>query len=1120
MKRRFRGDVEILSVMCMILWTACNIFGQGGTAGTITGIITDPSGATVPGATVTVRDLASGYSREMKTDSTGNYSFPDLAVGTYELRVSATGFETAQVSSIRLEVNATRRQDVQMKVGAVTATVQVEAAAPLLNTQNASVGQVIATREVADLPLNGRDFQQLQLLSPGTVSTYNFQTGAGLDAGASALTTNATMNVSNGGRPGQILFMVDGANDSNQNGRGILWRPSIDEIGEFKVQTANMSAEFGYGSSAVNVSIKSGTNGLHGSVYEFLRNDAMDARSFFASGKEPLKRNQFGVTAGGPVILPHIYNGKDRTFWFVAYEGMRLREGTVGFATVPTAKMRTGDFSEVPTQLYDPDTTRPDPNLPGAYLRDPFVDNQIPIARINSVAKFFLDPAWIPLPNLPGISANLKQTLSIPTSSNQMTAKMDHRIGANDTLSGRFSFMRETDGSFGPYHGLVASDPGANPKFPNSYNSGLSWTHLFNPTNLLEVRMSYSRAHLLFDTPNLNLDKDYNQYLGIQGFGPGISDIYPSYPSMSISGYTGLPQGFLLNYTSNNFEYTANYTLIRGRHTFKMGETFRSWQQNLTTSGGGSGSFGFNGAYTNDPQNTGTTGAGIADFFLGIPYSASRYVPPGWYYQRLRNNWAYFNDEWKATSKLSLTWGVRYEINWPTTEKYGHFASFFPGARNGRGAIVVPNQQAVAIPSSTSSVNLSWPFYQQFSVYASDVGLPAAYLRKVGYDHFAPRFGVAYRIADKTVVRGGYGLYWVQLDGNRESEFESPPFLVRESGMLNDPVIPSKTIQNFLPAGSSFSQYATLYAHDPLAKDFGYSQQWNVSIQRELPGNFSTEIAYVGTKGTRLQSSRGINVPRPGPGDVQARRPYSDFGYVVWNEQSASSIYHSLQLKAERRFSKGFSLLTAFTWSKSIDHDSTDAEGYYDPYDPSRNRGVSSFDVPLVFTLATVYELPRLPRASKFVRGVLGRWSAAPMLTLQSGFPFTPDAYGDPSNTGSGTRADVVAGCNPNISNPTPQRWFNTACFVAPPGAPTYRLGNAGRNIVRGDGYQNIDFGLYKDFKLGSEQRKLQFRFEAFNLFNMHTFGLPVATVNDPSYGMIFSSSAPRILQVAGKLYF
>ena len=1054
----------------------------------------------------------------MKTGDAGLYTFSNLPAGTYEIRVTAAGFQAVHVADVKLDVEATRRVDVSLTVGQVNEIVNVEASAPLLNTENASVGQIIESKRVTELPLDGRDFQQLQLLSPGTIPGVNFQTGQGMAAGASALTTNETMNISDGGRPGQVLFTVDGSNASNQNGRGIIQRPAVDEIQEFKVQTANMSAEFGYGSSVVNVSIKSGTNGLHGTGWEFLRNDSMDARSFFATQVEPLKRNQFGANAGGPVTLPRIYNGKNRTFWFFSYEGLRLRQGASFAPTVPTALMRTGNLSEWPGQIYDPNTTRPDPNVPGAYLRDPFPGNIIPADRIDPIAKFFFDPAWLPLPEQPGISANLRREFSVPTTANQTTTKIDHRFSERDNLSGRFSFTRSTEGSYGPYHGLNQYDPGANPKHPNGYNSVLNWTHLFNSTNLLEARFSYSRAHVLFDTPNFGTT-DFTSQLGIQGFGPGVSDLYPSYPSMGISGFTGLPQGFLLNYTSNNFEYTANYTLVRGKHTFKMGETYRSWQQNLTTSGGGSGSFSYSGNYTNNPANPSNTGAGLADFILSIPTSGGRYVPPGWYYQRLRNNWAYFNDDWKASPNLTVNLGVRYEINWPTTEKYLRFASFYPSARNGRGAILVPNQESVSPPYLQSSVPLSWPVYSQFSVFAKDVGVSEKYLRDVGYNHFAPRLGLAYRMPRNLVLRAGYGMYWVQLDGNRESEFESPPFLVRESGILNDPFIPTRDTRTLFPNESKFSQYATIFAHDPRARDFGYSQQWNFAVQKELPGNFSAEIAYVGTKGTRLQTSRGINVPLPGPGVVQDRRPYPDFGYIIWNEQSAASIYHSMQIKVERRFSKGLSMLAAFTWSKSIDQDSDNSEGAYDPYNFRMNRGLSSFDSPRVFTLGLVYELPWMRQGHGLQRAVLGGWTVATIVTMRDGFPFTPGYSGDPSNTGSGSRADVVSGCDWKLSDPTPARWFNTSCFAAPPGAPVYRYGNAGRNILRGDAYHNFDLSLYKEF-LFTETCRLQLRFEGFNAFNQHAFSFPDATVNSPSFGQTFGSSPGRVLQLGGKIYF
>lgn len=588
---------------------------------------------------------------------------------------------------------------------------------------------------------------------------------------------------------------------------------------------------------------------------------------------------------------------------------------------------------------------------------------------------------------------------------------------------------------------------------------------------------------------------------------------------MTISGYTGLPQGFLLNYISNNYEYTANYTLVRGRHTFKMGETFREWQQNLTTSGQGSGSFSFTGTYTDNPQAPARTGSGLADFFLGLPASGGRYIPPGWYYQRIKNEWAYINDDWKVTNNLTVTLGVRYELNWPNTEKNHQFATFDPVARGGQGAIVVPSQQSVSPPYLQSSVPLSWPVYSQYSVFANQVGIDPIYLRKVVYDHLAPRVGLAYRLNPKTVVRAGYGFYYLPLDGNRESETESAPFLVRESGILNDPFTPTKTIQTLFPKGSSFSPQATIYGQDPNVNTFGYAQQWNFSVQRQLSADLSLDIAYVGATGTNLQTDRLINTPLPGPGAVQPRRPFPQFGVIYWNEQSANSIYHALQTKLERRFSTGFSLLAAFTWSKSIDDDSDNSEGYIDPYNTRLSRGPSSFDIPYNFTLSATYELPWFKTGNALLHGIAGGWMLAGIVTLHSGLPYTPLYAGDPSNTGTGSYADVIAGCNATLPHPSPQEWFNTACFVAPPGAPNYRRGNAGRDILRGDSYHNFDISLYKNFRFG-EARRLEMRFEGFNVFNQHSFAFPSATVNSPTYGQIFSASPGRILQVAGKLYF
>jgi hypothetical protein len=1096
-------------------------FCQGNSTGTITGIVTDTSGAVVPAASVVLKNVGTNVEWQKKSDTAGAYSFLNLPVGEYSLTVTATGFEAATVPALHLEVNATEREDIKLVVGKMTETVTVTATLPMLNTSSASLGQVIGTTEVLDLPLNGRDFQQLQLLTAGTVNATNVQTSAGLNGGASALETDpGILNVRNGSRPGHDLYLIDGSDDSDQNGRGLLWRPSVDEIEEFKDQTSNMSAQFGYGSSVTNVSIKSGTNQLHGVAYDFIRNNSLDSRSFFAPTTEVLKWNQFGANAGGPLVLPRLYNGRNRTFWFFNYEGYRLRQGVASYATVPTTQMRQGDFSQLlPVQLYDPATIVPNPASPGSYISSPFQNNQIPLTRENGATAYFLNPSWIPLPNLPGTANNLQNSYTVPTDYNQATVRIDEYIGPKDSLNGRFSYERESDGSYGAYHSLDPVDPGANPKYPHPYNANLNWVHNFNANDLMVARISYGRANVLFTTPNLGLSQNYDTTLGISVFPPSIGDLFKSYPVMNISGYTGLPQGFLLNYVSNNFEYTANFTMIRGRHTFDFGETFRAWQQNLTTSGQDSGTFDFTGQYTTNPLSPGGTGAGIADYFLGVPFEGARYAPIGWFYERMKNYWSYFNDDWKVTPNLTLNLGIRYEINLPMTEKYGHFASFDPTARSGQGAIVIPDPQAVASPSSVLAVTLSYPTYSQFSVFANQVGISPKYLRQPVYDHFAPRIGLADRISNKTVLHAGYGIFFVQLDGNREAEELGPPFLVRENGILNGSVSPTSNIYDLFPPGSSFSQYATLLVGDPKATDWGYMQEWNASVERELPGAFVAQIGYVGSKGTDLQTIENLNMPPPGPGAIQPRRPYPEFGDINWDQQSASSIYHSLQAKIERRFSNGLSVLASYTYSKCIDDDSTDADGLYDIYNRAFDRGDCDFDIPQRFTMETIYQENWFKTQNQFIRGALGNWQVAPIITLQSGFPYTPYVSTDPSNTGSTSRADVVPGCNSVLSNPTPQEWFNTSCFVTPPALP-YRFGDAGRNILRGQGTHNVDLGFYKSFKLGESHRSLQIRFEGFNLFNAHTFGLPNATVGTPGYGQITTASAGRQIQIGGKLYF
>ena len=1085
--------------------------GQGTARGTLVGTVTDPSGALAAGVVVTVTNLDTGIKQESTTSDAGVYTVPNLPVGNYSVTAEQKGFKRALVTNIRLEVGATYRADIKLEVGEVATQVTVEALAPLLHTDDAEVSHLIEKKRVVDLPLNGRDFQQLQLLTPGAVNTVNFQTGSGLLGGASALTTTNSLNVSNGARPGSQLFLIDGGDATNQRARTIIVTPDIDEIEEFRVAGSNFSAEYGYGTNVVNVSTKSGTNDLHATAWYFNRNDTFAARSFFASSVADLRRHQTGVSIGGPVI-------RNRTFFFFSYEGQRETAGRISIATVPTAKMRGGDLSELPQTIFDPITSQF--NAQGIVTRQPLPGNIIPRARLDSISQLFLD--WIPLPNTSGIVGNFRIQPSAHNDYNHYTAKMDHLLTSKDSLMARWTYRPANfPNSIGPYDGFSKDDysPGTIFKNTDATSAVAAWTRVISPTTHLEVRGSYSAPFV--DYLNVNIKPggtDWTDRAGIQGFGPGVSDGFPMLPNFSVTGFTGLPTGTGFQVNDNNYNFSANLTMIRGAHSLKVGNAYRTYQGRIFPYGTPGGEFSFTGDWTRNPSQSGASGSGLADYLLGVPFSAGRYVPPGCYYMRWNNTWTFVQDDWKVSPNLTVNLGLRYEINFPTVEKYNQLATWTPFARNGRGAMVIPDEESVTPKywAIHPSIGQSLSTYRPLIITAEQAGIPRRSLRFTNYKQFAPRFGIAYRLRDDMTVRTGYGIYLNQLDGNRESEFLSPPFLIRESGLLNPPDQnggPSRTTQNMLPKDSRFDPIPTILAHDPWNRGYGQTHQWNLTIQKLLPAKFVGEIGYVGTKGNHLQTSRNFNIPQPGPGAIQPRRPYNEFGNITWNEQAASSIYHSLQSKIERRFTDGLTILGAFTWSRSID-DSSSTEGR-NPFLGRGNRGPSLFDVPLNFTMSAIYELPFFKNGgSPAAKHVLGGWSLAGIMILQSGFPFTPSWAGDITNTGVGTPPNRI--CDGRLDNPTLDRWFDTSCFVQP--AP-FTFGNTSRNVLRGDGYENLDFAVYKSFSI-TEQHRAQIRVEFFNALNHPNFGFPAAAVNVQGAGRVLVASPGRIIQFGAKYSF
>jgi hypothetical protein len=1100
---------------------------QGGATATLVGMLRDTTAAVIPGATVTIRNLDTNLTQTDTTRASGEYRFSYVPPGTYEVRATKEGFRTAVVPEVKLDTGATFRVDITLELGQLAETVEVTAAPPVMQTEEASVGHLIEEKRIVELPLNGRKFEQLQMLSPGSVNSFNHQTSAGLAGGATALqsTSQPTAIATNGSRPNQMSILVDGGSVVNNFGRTATVSPNPDEVAEFKILGSNFSAEYGYGSNVIIATTKSGTNDVRLSLWEFLRNQKLDARNFFAASAEPRKRNQFGAAAGGPVRLGSLYDGRDKTFWYFNFEGQRERVGRTLISSVPTAPMRGGDLSELPNRIYDPMTTRPNPAAPGQFLRDQFPGNVIPAARLDRpVGQRFLE--WIPLPNRPGFANNYLFTTAEVNDYDHYGWRIDQKVSDNDWVMFRGSYQPNTfPNSVGPYGPNVRPpyDVGSAPKFANGSSGVLGWTKTVNPTTVMDTRIAFARIYNeIGNAAVIPGGTDWTQEAGIQGFGPGVSDLYPSLPALSITGFTGLPSsgGFGLADSGNNWEYATNFTFIRNAHTIKTGYAHRRWQQNLTTWGQGSGTFAFSGDYSVNPASRAGTGSGLADYLLSTPFSAGRYVPLGWFYQQMRNHWTYIQDDWKVSPNLTVNLGLRYELNFPTQEKNDSLASFEPSGRGGRGAITVISEEAmqkgVALHPAT---RLSLSTYRPLIQTASELGIREKSLRSLAKKSFAPRAGIAYRLDDKTVIRSGFGIFYVQLDGNRESEFISPPFIVRESGLLNQldaNGVPTRTTQTIV-AGAPFSPRPNLLAHSPFDGTFGYTQEWNFFVQRALPGHLVLDAGYVGNRANKLQQSRPLNVPRPGPGAVDPRRPFPDFNAITYSEQSGYSTYHAFQTKLERRFRAGLSASVAYTRSKMIDLNTGNTGLGFDPYDLSRDRGLADFDTPNILSVGLVYEIPFLrSHPQPLVRTVLGGWTTTTILQANNGYPFTPAWAGDTGNRGAGARPDRI--CDGTLSERTRERWFDVSCFVAPASEGPFSIGNTGRNILRGPRIFNWDFGLFKDFQI-TERRRLQFRSEFFNFTNTTNFGLPAATVNAGTPGVITSAAPPRIIQFALKLY-
>jgi hypothetical protein len=1053
---------------------------------TILGRVTDSSGGAIPGATVKARNEATGIERSTVSTSTGDFEITLLPIsGTYVLDVSSQGFETRQISGIQLQVDQKARFDVSLQVGSVSQTVTATAEAPVVNTDSGSIGQVIENKTILELPLNGRNFAQLATLTASAV--------VGPPNGSP---TGFTTIAVSGGHAGKTEFLLDGITDQEQLFDGIQFTPSVDAIQEFKVQANSFSAEYGRGDAIINGTIKAGTNSFHGDVYEFLRNSALDAKNFFNTGtKAKLEQNQFGATLGGPII-------RNRTFFFVNYEGVRINQGNSSNTVVPTQAQRSGDFSALAAsgvRLTDPTT------------KQPLANNQIPASMIDPSTAFFLK--FIPLPNTE--QGTFYFNAPFTSNSDQGNIRIDHRFSDADSLFARYSINnidQYNPGSFPEVGGRAIS--------LRTQNAVFDETHIFSPTLINDFRLGYARMYRT-DTPQ-GLGTNYTVQAGLSGFAETTAN-FPGFPTININGYGGLNGNDFspLTNPTNTYEIIDSVTWIHGAHSIKVGMDLRQSRMFSTNAAHSRGDFSFGGAYTGD---------GFADFLTGYPSSGSRDFPRNLFGETINNYHFYLQDDFKVSSRLTLNLGLRYEFN-PQPAYFQNQSSWFNPAT---GLIAVSLYNGAPNLTTQQVAQFAYAQFRPFFVTPQQAGVPNGLLYNQ-YNNWAPRVGLAYRPSNdnKTVIRAGGGIFYLLQSGNNtvSQPILNLPFIVDET--ISQPAVnglPTTRAENFFEPFSADSKFNTPYlaTFDPHNR-VPYLWEWNVAVQRELAANLALEVAYVGSKGTHLEQFFPFNVPTVNPNDnrpFQQRLPYPEFSTGTFLSNGNNSTYHSLQAKLEKRYSNGLSFMVSYAWQKLLDGTTNDqnGDGADNPFNLRSMKGPANFDVEHRFVASYGYELPfgrgkaLGSNMSKLLDQFAGGWQLAGITTFQSGLPFTPQlGQSDPANVNYAyaRRPDVIG--SGALSDQSINRWFNTDDFVVP---QAYTIGNAGRNILRGPSLQNWDMSLMKNFRF-TEQRYLQFRAEFFNIFNHPNFGLPNANIEDKVHGgQITDAAAPRIMQFALKLYF
>ena len=1123
--------------------------------GQIVGAVTDASGAVIPETAIKVENEETGIEREASTNELGRYTITLLPPGSYRIDVQSEGFRSVYRSGIQLQVAQTATVNFALEVGAIAESIDVTDTAPLLDTGTNAVGGLVAADKVENLPMKGRNSMAFMLLVPGVRVTRATTNQAVLESHYQFFSVN-------GSRPGQNQFMLDGGNNTNVGFNSPEFSPNVDAVQEFKVQTSSYSAEYANAAGAViNIVTKGGTNEFHGRLYEFFRNDALGANDFFSNragrDKPVFRFNQFGGTVGGPVV-------KNKAFFFFDYEGLRFTQPSVFTSTVPTAPHRTGDFSQTftangdPVSIHDPLSTREDANNPGNFLRTPFPDNRLPRDRINTItgnlAGFYPEPtsAGDPLTGLNNFFFNG----STQRKYNNFSVRGDSQLNAGAMLMGRFSKGYTTIPSPALFSGESILEPSGTLTRQNHINSIVKLTKSFSPATYGEFSATFTRFWFFrVGAPKSVTDSTelgFPAYLQANSRAVGV-------PRLDTAGMLSLGNHIFANDAYDRYELKANMSHVSGKHSYKFGwvggaTTFHARNESRAT-----GVYGFGRSFTQaDPFQSGPeSGFGFATFLLGNPTSGI-HNPAEMHSSNLQKySGFYFQDDYKATSRLTLNFGIRYDYMAPRTERHDELVNF-----NFTGAATLPNGTQT----------------RGGALYPGVDGISRGHFDTDPLN-FAPRFGFAYQLTEDTVLRGGYGVFFSNTWGSGRNGNGLPPtgFTCNTvmTASIDGGLTPFTSISDPFPDGFCERTRNTAGLLTALGQNFDfidrdqeipYSQTWNLDIQRRLPKDWLLELTYSGSRGINLMGilewnqlapehlalGSQLNSPVPNPfygvigqGPLSERtitrgqslRPYPQFLRVSSRDASyGASTYHAMFMKLERRFAAGFSLQASYTWSKLIDDLIPSRTGFpgedfsyanlQNYYDRRGERALASFDTPHIFGLGYVYELPFGPGKPLLQQGgalakIVGGWQLNGVTHVMSG-PSLQISGGNGSGSMAGTQRPHWSGRDASLSGAVAQRlnaYFDTAAFSR---NDPFTFGNAPRVMpnLRSPTIFNFDVSLFKNMQV-TERMQVQFRAEFFNAINRAQFGRPNTNFNSNTFGQINRQvNSPRDIQLGLKIIF